>query len=153
MDRIFLDSSVIVKHCMEGDEFLTKLILGGYELATSPNVMEESFYKCLYLRTEVLLGKSGIRNLRANFTKNPDQYEVIFSYYKNFLGTLVESGIMSILDLNEKITFSSFDISCTFGLLPNDALIAATCKFYGIRKIATFDKDFEKVDFLKIFAL
>ncbi|KYK36206.1 MAG: hypothetical protein AYK18_12115 [Theionarchaea archaeon DG-70] len=105
MDRIFLDSSVFVKHCMEGDELLRKLILEGYELAASPNVMEESFYKCLYLRTEVLLGKSGIRDLRANFTKNPDQYEVIFSYYKSFLGALVKSGIMSILDLNKKITF------------------------------------------------
>jgi len=92
MDRIFLDSSVFVKHCMEGDELLRKLILEGYELAASPNVMEESFYRCLYLRTEVLLGKSGIRDLRANFTKNPDQYEVIFSYYKSFLGALVESG-------------------------------------------------------------
>ncbi len=35
-------------------------------------------------------------------------------------------------------------------LLPNDALIAATCEYYGIRKIATFDEDFAKVDFLEI---
>ncbi len=91
---------------MEGDELLTKLILGGYELAVSPNVIEESFYKCLYLRTEVLLGKSGIQNLRANFTENPHQYEVIFSYYKDFLGALVERGVISVLDLNERITFS-----------------------------------------------
>ena len=34
-----------------------------------------------------------------------------------------------------------------YHLLPNDALIAATCKYYGINKIATFDEDFEKVDF------
>ena len=27
MDRIFLDSSVIVKHCMDGDELLTTLVL------------------------------------------------------------------------------------------------------------------------------
>lgn len=153
MDRIFIDSSVIVKHCMDGDELLTTLILKEYGLAASPNVMEESFYKCLFLRTEVLLGKSGIHNLRAAFTKNPDHYDVIFSYYKDFLGALVESGVISILDLNERITFSSFDISYTFCLLPNDALIAATCKFYGIKKIATFDKDFEKVDFLEILRL
>lgn len=102
MDRIFLDSSVIVKHCMEGDEFLTKLILEEHELATSPNVVEESFYKCLYLRTEVQ---------------------------------------------------KSLDFSYKFHLLPNDALIAATCKFYGIKRIATFDKDFERVDFLEVFIL
>ncbi len=37
-----------------------------------------------------------------------------------------------------------------YGLLPNDALIAATCKHYGIRRIATFDEDFRRVDFLEV---
>jgi len=37
-----------------------------------------------------------------------------------------------------------------YRLLPNDALIAATCKHHGIRKIATFDPDFKRVDFLEI---
>jgi len=36
-----------------------------------------------------------------------------------------------------------------FRLLPNDALIAATCH-YGIRKIATFDEDFKRVDFIGV---
>jgi len=34
-------------------------------------------------------------------------------------------------------------------LKPNDALIAATCKYYGIRKIATFDEDFDRARFLE----
>ncbi|AAB89055.1 PIN domain-containing protein [Archaeoglobus fulgidus] len=37
--------------------------------------------------------------------------------------------------------------------LPNDALIAATCKHYGIKKIATFDEDFRRVDFLEVVGL
>ncbi|MCK4732812.1 MAG: PIN domain-containing protein, partial [Methanophagales archaeon] len=40
-----------------------------------------------------------------------------------------------------------------YRLLPNDALIATTCKHYGINKIATFDQDFERVDFLEIVEL
>ena len=40
-----------------------------------------------------------------------------------------------------------------YKLLPNDALIAATCKQYGITKIATFDADFERVDFLEVITL
>ena len=35
-------------------------------------------------------------------------------------------------------------------LLLNDALIAATCKYYGISKIATFDEDFARMDFLEV---
>jgi len=42
------------------------------------------------------------------------------------------------------------EIMSKFKLLPNDALIAATCRHYGIRKIATFDEDFRRVDFLEV---
>ncbi|MEM3505980.1 MAG: PIN domain-containing protein [Archaeoglobaceae archaeon] len=44
-------------------------------------------------------------------------------------------------------------LSKKYGLLPNDALIAATCKHYGIRKIATFDRDFKRTDFCVVGAL
>ena len=40
-----------------------------------------------------------------------------------------------------------------YGLLPNDALIATTCKHHGINKIATFDSDFKRVDFLAVIEL
>ncbi len=46
-----------------------------------------------------------------------------------------------------------FEIAEEYGLLPNDALIAATCKYYGIKKIATFDDDFKRVDFLEVIDL
>ncbi|WP_420917878.1 PIN domain-containing protein [Pyrodictium abyssi] len=36
-----------------------------------------------------------------------------------------------------------------YKLLPNDALIAATCRAYGIENIATFDEDFGRVPWLK----
>ncbi|WP_054840239.1 PIN domain-containing protein [Thermococcus sp. JCM 11816] len=42
------------------------------------------------------------------------------------------------------------DISREYGLLPNDAIIVATCVKHGITKIATFDSDFDNVPFLKI---
>jgi len=47
----------------------------------------------------------------------------------------------------------SKNIAYKYGLLPNDALIAAACKRYGIKYIATFDDDFKKVEFLKIVKL
>jgi len=42
------------------------------------------------------------------------------------------------------------NIAVSYKLLPNDALISATCKYHGIRKIATFDDDFKRVDFLEV---
>ncbi|MGB7531990.1 MAG: PIN domain-containing protein [Halobacteriota archaeon] len=46
--------------------------------------------------------------------------------------------------------FHSKSFSFDYKLLPNDAFIAATCKHHGITKIATFDPDFKRVDFLEI---
>ncbi len=42
------------------------------------------------------------------------------------------------------------DIIRTYRLLPADAVIAASCKYHGIKKIATLDADFKRVDFLEV---
>ena len=62
----------------------------------------------------------------------------------------------SLLKWNVKvlpITLSWYDVLEVMGkyrLVSNDALIAATCKHYNIEKIATFDPNFKRVDFLEI---
>ena len=37
-----------------------------------------------------------------------------------------------------------------YRLLPNDAAIVSACQYYGIKKIATFDSDFNRVAFLVV---
>jgi len=37
------------------------------------------------------------------------------------------------------------EIARTYALLPNDALIVATCREHTIPKIAAFDRDFSKI--------
>ncbi len=93
--------------------------------------------------------------------------EVIYGYLRavtNLKPHQLQSKLSKIdFDLSAvKELLSLFRVlSCGFGveiaeivekykLLPNDALIAATCKHYGIKKIATFDEDFKRVDFLEI---
>jgi hypothetical protein len=63
---------------------------------------------------------------------------------------LIQNNFIEVLDLNLQIFEDSYLFSRTYGLLPNDALIAAACKHYGIRKIATFDPDFKRLDFLEV---
>ncbi len=38
----------------------------------------------------------------------------------------------------------------SYGLLPNDASIALAWGIEGIKRIATFDSDFNRVDFLEV---
>ena len=42
------------------------------------------------------------------------------------------------------------DSIVAYRLLPNDAAIVATCRHYGITKIATFDSDFNRVAFMQV---
>jgi len=42
------------------------------------------------------------------------------------------------------------DMIGNYRLLPADAAIAASCKYHDIAKIATFDSDFKRVDFLEV---
>jgi len=65
-------------------------------------------------------------------------------YVKNVINNL-RINFITNLPLTE-----FFEIFENYNLLPNDALIAATCKYYGINKIATFDGDFKRVDFLEV---
>jgi len=59
-------------------------------------------------------------------------------------------SIFQILDLNCEIVKISKEIIKKYCLLPNDALICSTCRFYKINKICSFDDDFKRVDFLEI---
>jgi len=54
------------------------------------------------------------------------------------------------LEVNEKVKQTAIEIMNEHGLLPNDALIASTCKHYGVDTILTFDEDFRRIPWLKI---
>ncbi|MCS7131078.1 MAG: PIN domain-containing protein [Archaeoglobaceae archaeon] len=102
-------------------------------------VVSELIY--LYLRLKT--GKDSILLKRnPEFVKNVDLnpvYELI--------------DLFDELSSSKVVTKLSNQIISKYGLLPNDALIAATCKHYGIKKIATFDEDFKRVDFLEVLEL
>jgi len=43
-----------------------------------------------------------------------------------------------------------YEALITLRLLPSDAIIALTCRHYGIDTILTFDEDFKRVPWLKV---
>jgi len=54
------------------------------------------------------------------------------------------------LEINEDVKQMALAVIGQYGLLPNDALIAATCRQHGIDTIITFDEDFKRVPWLKV---
>ena len=150
MDRIFIDSSIFVSHCMVADETFIHLLEKDGEIYTSPGVLEESLYKSLLLRCEEVYKRPDKHLLKARFEKEGENFEPVLHYFNDFLKRLSDIGTLTVVPVNASIFFLSLECSRKFRLLPNDALIAATCKHHGIDRIATFDSDFERVDFLEI---
>ncbi|NJE45914.1 PIN domain-containing protein [Thermococcus sp. GR7] len=46
------------------------------------------------------------------------------------------------LEINRTVETLSVEYMIKYGLLPNDALILATCKFYDVKYLISFDSDF-----------
>ncbi len=146
-EECFVDTTVILKVILEKQIDVLKK-LSRYTLYTSVNVLEESAFKivvsCVLEALEV--EKTNIYKIKEGFEKGV-RMDLISKrlHVLNFL-----KSRLIVLSLNDKIFEFSKEIIKKYRLLPNDALIAATCKHYGIKKIATFDEDFKRVDFLEV---
>ena len=75
-------------------------------------------------------------------------YDQFLEELTKFFNLLDDLSITILRDYQN--TSEVWELMKNYNLLPNDALIAATCKHYGIKKIATFDEDFKKVEFLEV---
>ena len=72
-----------------------------------------------------------------------------YTILQDFLGELQRENKLVYLPITLEVLGEAGNIATKYGLLPNDALIAATCKHYSISVIATFDKDFKRLPWLK----
>ncbi len=150
--KVFVDSSVFIRHFygVEKAVNILDVLLNEHEVFVSANVIEETFFKLLFIECENRFGKTGKYTLREMYKRHADRFENVKLYLENFILEFMRTGIIKLCNTNEEILKMSIEISYRYSLLPNDALIAATCKYHGISKIATFDEDFARVDFLEI---
>jgi len=143
-EAIFIDSSVFLMFFIDGVNVFDKL---EGKLLTSVNVEEVTY---------VLIKE------RAKDLTRIDKHYDLLNYLRENLNFVSEISEEIISDITDVLNFydisvlppanhsAIFEIVKSYGLLPNDALIVATCKHYGIKKIATFDEDFKRVDFLEV---
>jgi len=128
--KVFIDSSVLVEY-MKGNstEFYEALLLKNHEgLFINQVVFSEFVFYFIALKS----GKSPLTVKMANeippTLSNQNPLELL-------------PGIIH-LEHNYEIARTSLGFMKKYNLLPNDALILATCKYYNINYIATLDADF-----------
>ena len=145
---IFVDSSVFLAFFVDGIDIFGKLI--GL-LVTSTNVIEEVTYVLIKEQAKDVTGISRHYDLLTYLRENPDTVKQIAGEIISDVSSLLNA--LKIVVLAPASYSEMFDVVKNYGLLPNDALIVATCRYYGIKKIATFDEDFKRVDFLEVVEL
>ncbi|WP_297519720.1 type II toxin-antitoxin system VapC family toxin [Thermococcus sp.] len=138
-DNVFFDSNVLIYH-LGGIEDAKELIrdVEGDKIRGFINPIVASEVLFFYIKANT--GMKSYEIKRKPHVLSKIDLEPVFELLSLF----------SILDLNAEIVDLSKNVIERYHLLPNDALIAATCEFYGIEKIATFDNDFKRVAGLQI---
>ena len=126
--KAFIDTNVIINH-LEGKVDLSEL-RSKFRLYSNAIVFSEAFM--VYLKA--ITGKKSYK-LKKNpklIIEKKDELEELFMLFE----------IFEELEINKEVRNLAFELMKKYGLLPNDALILATCKFYGIKYLISFDDDF-----------
>ena len=149
MERVLVDTNVLINFILK-----TKLtgkargILRSLLTGSTPVIFTNVFEETVYILIREELNSKGVSKFfdQRDYISKSGYFNL--EIYKKFFKFLEKA---SIPVLENKFRIPEFvEIMENYRLLPNDALIAATCKHYGIRKIATFDEDFKRVDFLEV---
>lgn len=135
MTSLFLDSNVIIEFAKNNPravELLDYIFMGKFTTFINGIVYSEVFFIFIKAKT----GKSywELKKNKASVKETAEEF------LKSLFPML---SIPNFLEITSEITLLSTEISRKYGLLPNDALILATCKFYGIKYLISFDSDFE----------
>ena len=124
----------------------SKIFELGEQLFTSFTIMNETLYIISRKMAERKFNIKSSRKFREFISDRG--YEPFVEELMKFFNLLDDFYIVVLKDYQNVTEIWELMKNCK--LLPNDALIAATCKHHGIKKIATFDEDFKRVDFLEI---
>ncbi len=148
---IFVDTNVLYNIIFETKftDYALAFIETHQELATSVTVIHELVYVSVRDLCEERYGtknNSSFRKFIADKGYAPFQKDI------DDLFRFIGNSNLSLVPVNDDLE-AWREIMLKYKLLPYDALIASTCLSNGIKKIATFDRDFRRVDLLEIVKL
>jgi len=131
--KVFVDSSVLVES-FKGNKEARDLLLEANK--------KFILYKNSIVFSEVVYKVIGLYAGKSPFTlKKQKKIENIFKEINEHLELL---KFINTLPLNSKIELIALEFMEKYNLLPNDALILATCKYHDIKFLLSLDEDFEK---------
>ncbi len=146
---LFLDANAILYYLHNVkpySQIIEDVIAEEDGLYTSIRVLDEAIFTIVRTKVWVSLGIRRIEKLREYIQKQGYKH---FDEEINKLCKFLEDTGIDVIE--DKATLKQFiEVARKYRLLPADAVIALTCKHYGIDTILTFDEDFKRVPWLKV---
>ncbi|MCK4636878.1 MAG: PIN domain-containing protein [Methanomicrobia archaeon] len=157
-DPIFIDANIFIYYVTEHPQFVDscedliqrmekRKIIG----ITSIFVLNEVLHKMMIL--EVCKKYNKTMGQAIGYLKRSPEAISRLSSSKSNIEEIMNIGGLQIVEVPSHLFEKAVEISWKYGLLTTDAFHVATMKQYGIKNIATFDKDFERVEFVNVVEL
>ncbi len=129
-NKIFLDSSILIEFEKQSEKSSLFVLLqnSDFELYINAIVASEYLYKLI----GIIAQKSPMAVCESNKIKEIIEQQDIESFL----------SIFSYLEITEESILFSVDLMKKHNLLPNDAMILATCLLQNIKVLASHDTDF-----------
>lgn len=145
---IFVDTNVLYSVLVQTkfSKSAQDIILMPSDLATSSTVLSELVFISLRKLCKERYGTRNYSEFRRAIVQRG------YSPFKEHLGLifrLIEERDISILPINDDPDDWS-NAMIRYNLLPNDAMIVSTCLKHEISRIAAFDSDFQRVDWMSV---
>ena len=125
----FVDTDVIIEHLGGNIDLLT--LREKFDVLYSNSIV---FSEALMVYLKALTGERPY-TLKHNPNIIRDLREELLDF-SGFFGLFID------LEINRAVETLAVEYMIKYGLLPNDALILATCKFYDVKYLISFDSDF-----------
>jgi predicted nucleic acid-binding protein len=127
--KVFIDSGILIEYEKQTKtELLEYLIVNGYHIYINPVVVSEYLYKLLGIiggRSPLSIRESG----KINDTLSKHDTKLFLSNFE-------------VLPIPDMALPLAVDFMSTYNMLPNDAIILASCKLQNVDMLASHDKDF-----------
>ncbi|WP_456394730.1 type II toxin-antitoxin system VapC family toxin [Thermococcus sp.] len=140
-ERVFLDTSFILNFLF-GDkkavDTLEKLLKANTVFYVNPTVIGELWFQLMANEYAKKHGRYSAYGLRDKVEEVKKALKVLDEFFEVLPG-------LEVVEITERTVELARDLIDRYNLLPNDAMIMASCIQYGIKKLATFDSDFKRV--------
>jgi predicted nucleic acid-binding protein len=130
INKILIDSSILIEYIKKKK---TKLLLEIISNLESEGCINEVIVSEFLYHLLIINGNASPRSLQSS------------KKIQQILSSSSEQKLLkrfTFLSTDESIVSLAPSLMAQYNLLPNDAIILATCKIHGITQLASHDKDF-----------